>query len=167
MAIGAGVENSLYTYAGQLFGALLFASSFSSIKKAVPGFNKTKSVLLDQYFNMSYGATTLIFALLIAAALYMLEIYDPYALEQGRISSLLIKLPARMSMPDIIRESYAMTVLSMKSWHPVSLPLSHTHCRSMRASLLGCSNSGWDISPRPSSETRRSTCGSRPSSDDT
>jgi hypothetical protein len=49
---------------------VLFGASYSSIKRLIPGFKKKKaSILLDEYFNISYAAATFIFGLIISIAL--------------------------------------------------------------------------------------------------
>jgi hypothetical protein len=106
----------LYCYSGQLVGAYLFASSFRSIKKAIPGFKaKKSSILLDEYLNISYQAAALGFGVLVSAALYALELYDPFAIEQSRIASILLKSTSLSSLDFL--SSYSL--LSLQSWHPV------------------------------------------------
>lgn len=113
VAIGSGVKYSMFTYAGQLVGALLFASLFSSIKKAVPRFqSKGKSTLIDEFFNLSYPATSLVFGLLVSGALYLLEIYEPFAVEISRLEPVLSEYGSTWN-------TSSFSLLAMVSWHPV------------------------------------------------
>lgn len=106
--IGAGVPNAIYTYFGQIVGALLFGVSFYYIQTVLPAYKRKRpALLLDRYFGMNFLTVSLMIASLIGFSLYLLEGYETYRKESLRYSRVLSYITSNK------------TYLQMVHWHPV------------------------------------------------